>query len=180
METDSKKRGRPSKFTNEEAATLRRRYPRVVERQRQNLFYAEKARLVLNRLIELHIEKDADEGRAYIDKHKWILHKPTILAELGRILGKDWNPRNPEAEQAWRLFLGAIGWLGETRPSTKRAVAVLRRHRTGKAKPATVNDLAAKIMRTVVEYRTAHPNADQGLILRALDAVENTVRPLEE
>ena len=83
MESASKKRGRPSKFTDEERTKLRMRYPRVDERQRQNLFYADRARSVLNALITRNSTTDTEDARAFIGKCEWILQRSGILTELG-------------------------------------------------------------------------------------------------
>jgi len=123
--------GRTSKFTDDELVKLRRLYPGVDERQRQNLFNADKAKWVLSTLIKHHITTDSDEGLTFIEKYEWILQRQSILAELGRILGKDWKPGKlkeaEEMKEAWRLFQRAVGWLGEEKPNTKVAVEVLRR-----------------------------------------------------
>lgn len=179
MEAASKKRGRPRKFADEEAIWLRRRFPGVSERRRQDLFYAGMASEVLNAIIKHRTAEDPKDGRSFVEEHEWILHRPGILAELGRILGKDWEPGKPEAEEPLSLFLGAVGWLGRAKPSTKKAVAVLKRKRTGKAKPARRDDIARKIAKAIDEYRAAHPDTDYGLILRALDDVGSRVRSLE-
>jgi hypothetical protein len=99
-----------------------------------------------------------------------------ILAELGRILGKDWEPGTSEAREPLSLFLGAVGWLGRTKPSTKTAVAVMKRKRTGKAKPANRKDLARKLAKAIDEYHAAHPDMGYDLVLQALDDVEGRVR----
>ena len=179
MESASKKRGRPSKFTQEEVTALRRRYPWVDERQRQNLFYAEKAKWVLNRLIETHVEEDTEEGRNRLETFDWILQRPSILAELGRMLGKDWEPRkvkeSKEMQEAWHSFGQAVGWLGGGKPNTKQAIAVLRRKRTGESRPADAQDLAHQIAVMMIDYLMTHDCDDNRFITRTLNMVQGTI-----
>lgn len=179
METVSRKRGRPSKFTEEELARLRIRYPGVGDRQRRNLFYADKAKWVLNRLIKARAEEDSEENRILIENYEWILQRPSILTELGRILGKDWEPRrikeSKEMEESWQLFGQAVGWLGDKRPSAKLAIAVLRSKRTGEAHPADANDLAHKIALTIIEYLATHSGAEPGFLERTQNAVPSAL-----
>jgi hypothetical protein len=146
------------------------------ERHRQDLFYADMSSQVLNAAIHNHVAEEPDGGHSFLEDHKWILSRPSILAELGRILGKDWEPGTSEAREPLSLFLGAVGWLGRTKPSTKTAVAVMKRKRTGKAKPANRKDLARKLAKAIDEYHAAHPDMGYDLVLQALDDVEGRVR----
>jgi hypothetical protein len=103
------------------------------------------------------------------------LHRPSILAELGRILGKDWPEGLEEARDGLRSYLDAVTWLGEHKPSTKRAVAVLRRRRASTVRPASETDLAEKIAKVIIDYCKVHPSIDDKIILRALNEVPSTL-----
>jgi hypothetical protein len=158
------------------------RYPTVDERQRQNLFYADKAKPLLRWLIETNAPEDPDERSDFVDKYQWILQQRGVLAEMGRILGKDWDPKRlteaEEMKEAWRRFKQAAAWLGENKPSAKQAIAMLRRHRTGEARPADTQDLAHKIAVTIIEYCRTHDCTDSLVIARTLDAVRGALKEI--
>ena len=184
MESASKKRGRPSKFTDEELARLRGRYPGVDKRQLQNLFYADKAEPLLRWYIKTNTAREPERSRVFIDKYEWILLRRSILVELGRILGKDWDnkklKKSEEMKEAWLLFLRAVYWLGENKPNTKRAIVVLRNSRIGESSPADAQELAHKIAMMIIEYCTTHRPDDNLFITRTLDMVRGALTEILE
>jgi hypothetical protein len=158
------------------------RYPRVDERQRQNLFYADRARSVVNALITRNSTTDTEDARAFIGKCEWILQRSGILTELGRILDKansePGEPKDEETEEARRLFLRAVGWLGENKPNTKVAIGVLRREGSGGVKPADEEELAHRLASVVRDYGAVRPGVDHEFVVRALSKVPRTVRAI--
>ena len=90
-----------------------------------------------------------------------------------------WNPRElkdvEEMQEALRLFNWAVGWLGEKNPNAKHSIAVLRRKRTGEARPADAQDLAHKIAVTIIDYLTTHDCDDDWFIRRTLNMVHGAL-----
>ena len=92
----------------------------------------------------------------------------TILTELGRI---------PNDEDLRAVALR----ICELKPTTKEAVAMIRRFRLGRPAVGSVEGLWDVLARTINEYQASHPEITRTEMLRALEIVSDLIRePLTE
>ncbi len=145
MSSEKPNRGRPRVIPDD--ATIRLFVggfsPGVTtERGRQNAFYALRALAALSR------EKN-DEGKP--PPFAWLAAgdraRKTILAELGRIDDD-------------RLLVSAAQHLCDAKPTTRRAVAWLRRLRGTGGDAPDAGQVASAVIRTVNQYAQDHPEID--------------------
>jgi hypothetical protein len=163
-----KKRGRPPKIAGEERAALKKHFPNHTDRRRADFFYAGMAHRELEGLYFGVVAEDPSLAKRLRERTGWVLEKPSILAELGRILGPEEEPGEEEA----MLFLYAVRWLEDSYPNrnVKRAVAHIRRMRLGETRrghrlAALHHDLNQAINR----HRQRYPETDWEDVLGALD-----------
>lgn len=88
--------------------------------------------------------------------------KPGILSELGRFLD----------EETIRAFAARIC---ELKPSTKEAIAMLRRARRQKGAPVSILKLTQQICRVIDTYVADHPGITQAQILMAIQNARDAV-----
>jgi hypothetical protein len=93
--------------------------------------------------------------------------KPAILTELGRI----------EDVEALRHMAKLVC---DAKPSTKEAVAWLRRWRTGKSAPTSEKDLFRTLARTFDDYKRTHPDLDERTAVDAINSLYCAVQDLYE
>lgn len=161
MESASKNRGRgrPRKFDD---LVLDRIGGHQVgtHRQRQNRAYAALAHYVLR-------EEAPEDKEAQVH---WLTREPRkigILSELGRML---YDPRFDT-----RGFWQVVDWLIENKPKTKVAVVALRRLRTGKRTPGSIDELRGELLQVIHHYRVRHPATTLRQIEAALQATSSTL-----
>ena len=171
--TENGRRGRPPKFTEEEAEALRKRFPHLSERQRQNIYYAGVGRSALQALVMAHIVagSHAEDFRVWAQTADWLEGHIGVLAELGRMLGKDFTPEDldgVEVPAGYAMFVRAVRWLGENRPKSKEAVTVLRLWRLGRAHPGSSQELHHELVDKVNDYLRGHPGMTDEHVEKAL------------
>jgi hypothetical protein len=134
------------------------------ERQRINRAYAHDAIGRLGRgrdpayfWLVNYVEEDRRPHSAFPKREQW-----TILAELGRIA-------NDEAMRAVARDICA------RKPTTKDAVATIRRVRLGRQPPGGVDDLTDRLISFVCGYADSHAGVDLAMILEALDQAAQVV-----
>lgn len=151
MEAASKKIGRPKvipedmRWLIESAAT-----PGCTERSRQDTYYRLHAMATLGEVSGCEwVMPSKDEPS------KW---KPSILTELGRLLMVDDD--------------GAIAvarTICEAKPSTKRAIAIIRKARTGKVVVPTVDAIEDALNLAMDNYRDTHSGTTLAQLREALN-----------
>jgi len=92
--------------------------------------------------------------------------KPGILAELGRI-------RDADTMRAVALR------ICELKPSTKEAVAIIRRFRLRREPPANYRALWMHLAKALDEYMNVHPSTPYEWKVKALRALANLVERTE-
>ena len=133
------------------------------ERARHDFHY--RTRAIQTLCYEPRFAWLADEGKMAVGaKDAW---KPSILAELGRIHDAD--------------TLRAVALrICELRPSTKDAVAMIRRFRLNREPPANYLDLVYHLAKALDEYVTVHPSTPDEWKLMAMQDLAAWVRDDDE
>ena len=138
--------------------------PNVCERTRQNTWY----RTIAINAVDGH------------DEFKWLCDgeaimrgdgksRRGILSELGRL----------QDEDAIRAVARELGKM-DPRPTTREAVARIRRYRLGREAKGTYYDLVLWLERRMDEYVKTHPDMPREWIPRAFDDLYQLYAPDED
>jgi hypothetical protein len=169
MEAASKnKRGRPPKIAGKDRAALEKHFPNHTDRRRADFFYAGRGGAELEGLYFGLIAENPEVAKRARARTDWVLKKPSILAELGRILGSEEDP----GEEAAMLFLYAVKWLEDYYPNknVKRAVAHIRRIRIGETRRGQrLATLHHDLNMAINRHRQRYPETDWEDVQAALD-----------
>lgn len=165
-EAAPKKRGRPPVFGREVLDEYKRLYPDLrTRRSLQEEVY---------RSFAIHALDPPDERWRWLWDREAALKglgtwKPGILAALGRV-GDDESIRALATSLSLR------------KPSTKAAIACIRRWRLGRAarRPGLETSLTARLARVVDAYRTSHPDCTTDEIFTALQNVADFTAELSQ
>ena len=162
--SEKRRRGRPRIMDEEWHAIVDALTPEVrTERARHDFHYRTKAIQTL--CYEPRFAWLADEGKMAVGaKDAW---KPSILAELGRI-------RDADTLRAVALR------ICELRPSTKEAVALIRRFRLGREAHGDYRALWMHLARALDEYVAVHPSTSVEWKVKALLDLAACVRDDDE
>ena len=143
--SEKPKRGRPSKFTKEERDWMRKLWFDRGPRSLNDHHYGARAGALLMHDPRFRWLCDPEEGRL----------RGTILAQLGRI------------EDDEDLREAALA-LCEHRPTTRVAVAALRRWRLGQSDTPDSDRLADELLRAIRDYVDRFPDTSSSQVLEAL------------
>jgi hypothetical protein len=163
--SESRRRGRPPRHGPEVMTMMRGLFPEArTVRSIQNKWFLVQAQRVLRHEPELTWLLDLDPSTHAIQKGG--AYRMTILQELRRI----------EDEGVMKAVARR---LCELKPSTREAVAMIRRFRLGRSAPASVNQLVDALAQTIDDYRMRHPQITDAQIHEALQMVGVLVRQAE-
>ena len=159
------KRGRPRGVSREYVETMRPILSIVPESDRsvQNFSYLSRAVRILDGApgLEWLLGAHAEGGSCGA---KW---RRTLLAELGRIAGE-------EDIKEWATILCA------EKPTTKAAIARVRRWRLGQPQEPEAKQLVRRILQAIDTYRIEYPGADVPLVLEAINNAYSVVQAASE
>ena len=97
------------------------------------------------------------------DADPWLVARPSVLAQLGRI-------DDPDALRA------AAAWAVAERRSARATAVELRRRRVGAAPPATVQGVSAALRASFNEYRASHPTLTWEVALEAAEGLTAAIK----
>jgi hypothetical protein len=157
---DKPRRGRPSKFSEEEIAICESLalFTSKSRRGRENVLYRQRAISIIGH-DDARLKWLFDEAAIWRGEGKW---KPSILSELGRI------------DDHHNLRVVALA-ICEAKPSTTQAVEMIRNYRTGKVKTADEAQLADMLIGTINRYLRSFPTTTQAQIKTALSSAISSV-----
>ena len=155
MEAASKRLGRPRGPSDESPLAFTEGFSR---RSRQNAHYT----MIAWSALEEEAEFEWVTGSTGETPFKT---KPGILSELGRLLcvGGVLAAQN------------AARHICETRPTTKRAIAIVREARLRRAPQGTAEGAEAAIIKAMNNYRDTHPNTTLVQLREALNEAYSIV-----
>jgi hypothetical protein len=187
----AKKRGRPRKIPEPRLGDVGEQFAQVPEKMRGMLGIAlpsertnanrHYARIALDRLKEVtklppgEARSDPALAARWGAGLAWIRQRPTVLSELGRMMGK-----KPPTEEDHARFYDALRYVALKRPgiSAKEAAGYIRRVRLGRTskRAGRVRSLHREVNRLIATHRRTHPEGTWAEVLEALERSVAQVR----
>ncbi len=162
MEAASKKRGRPKVIPEDLRAVLASAPGGQTDRSKQDTYYRFSMMSVLEEASDCEWLLPSED-----EPYKW---KPGIVAELGRTM----------MAYGDAVAIEAARQICAIKPSVKRAIALIRKARTGKGAAVSVDGIEKAIVNAMELYRSTHPGTTPDQLLEALTGAYRIVESIIE